>query len=281
MSRLLIAGAGYVGQALAEKALAAGTHEVSVLRRSPVQWPGVKSIQADLLQPESLTVLRDVGDIVYCAAADAADDASYKKIYQDGLRHLVEAVAKQGGYRRLIYVSSTSVYAESKGGWVDETNQNLAQAGSSRFMVSGEKWLMEGRGDYSILRMGGIYGPGRTWFLRRVKEGVERIYAQGGIYSNRIHRDDCVGMILHVLQSEAQRQVYNGVDCEAADRNEVIRWMAQQLGMDPATLQSTEDRTQIPARGNKRISNRKILDAGYRFLYPTYREGYTALLHEV
>jgi nucleoside-diphosphate-sugar epimerase len=281
MTKLLIAGAGYLGQALAERVLAAGKHEVSVLRRRAVEWPGTTSIQADLLQPESLKVLRDVEDIVYCASADASDEESYRKIYQDGLRNLVQLVQAQGGYRRLIYISSTSVYAESNGGWVDESDQNLVQQGPSRFMVSGEKFLMAGSGDYSILRMGGIYGPGRTYFLRRVKEGAERIYSEGGLYSNRIHRDDCVGMILHVLQSGAQRQVYNGVDCEAADRNEVMRWMAQQMGLDPRTLKSTDDLKQIAARGNKRISNRKILDAGYRFLYPTYREGYTALLHEV
>jgi nucleoside-diphosphate-sugar epimerase len=281
MAKLLIAGAGYLGQALAERALAEGKHEVSVLRRRAVDWTGVKSIQADLLQPLSLKALRDVEDVVYCAAADASDEESYRKIYQDGLQNLVRVVQAQGGYRRLVYISSTSVYAEANGNWVDESDRNLVEKGPSRFMVSGEKFLMSAPGDYSILRMGGIYGPGRTYFLRRVKEGAERIYAKGGLYSNRIHRDDCVGMILHVLAAEAQRQVYNGVDCEAADRNEVIRWMAGQLGVDAATLSSTDDLKQIAARGNKRISNRKILDAGYHYLYPTYREGYTALLHEV
>ncbi len=281
MAKLLIAGAGYLGQALADRALAAGKHDVSVLRRRAVEWPGVNSIQADLLQPETLKVLRDVEDIVYCASADASDEESYRRIYQDGLQNLVHVVQAQGGYRRLVYISSTSVYAEANGAVVDESDQNLAQKGPSRFMVSGEKILMQGKGDYSILRMGGIYGPGRTYFLRRVKEGAERIYAKGGVYSNRIHRDDCVGMILHVLAGEAARQVYNGVDCEAADRNEVIRWMAGQMGIDPSTLQSTDDLKRIAARGNKRISNQKILAAGYRFLYPTYREGYQALLHEV
>lgn len=281
MAKLLIAGAGYLGQALAEKALAAGKHEVSVLRRRAVAWPGVTSIQADLLQPESLKVLRDVEDIVYCASADASDEESYRRIYQDGLQNLVQVVQAQGGYRRLVYISSTSVYTEANGAVVDETDLNLAQKGPSRFMVSGEKFLMQGSGDYSILRMGGIYGPGRTYFLRRVKEGAERIYSKGGVYSNRIHRDDCVGMILHVLAGQPARQVYNGVDCEAADRNEVIRWMARQMGIDLSTLQTTDDLKMIAARGNKRISNQKILDAGYRFLYPTYREGYQALLHEV
>jgi nucleoside-diphosphate-sugar epimerase len=281
MAKLLIAGGGYLGQALAERVLALGNRDVSVLRRSKVDWPGVTGIQADLLQPESLKVLRDVEEMVYCASADASDEASYRKIYQDGLRNLVQVVQAQGGYRRLVYISSTSVYAEANGAWVDETDPNLVQQGPSRFMVSGEKFLMDGSGDYSILRMGGIYGPGRTYFLRRVKEGAERIYSKGGLYSNRIHRDDCVGMILHVLAGAAQRQVYNGVDCEAADRNEVMRWMAQQMGMDPETLKATDDLKQIAARGNKRISNRKILDAGYKFLYPSYREGYTALLHEV
>jgi nucleoside-diphosphate-sugar epimerase len=281
MPKLLIAGAGYLGQALAERALAMGKHEVSVLRRRAVDWPGVTSIQADLLQPETLNILRDTEDIVYCASADASDEESYRKIYQDGLQNLVQVVQGLGGYRRLVYISSTSVYAEANGAVVDESDQNLVQKGPSRFMVSGEKFLMQGSGDYTILRMGGIYGPGRTYFLRRVKEGAERIYAKGGLYSNRIHRDDCVGMILHVLAGQAQGQVYNGVDSEAADRNDVIRWMAKQLGIDASTLQTSDDLKQIAARGNKRITNRKILEAGYRFLYPTYREGYTALLHEV
>jgi len=281
MTRLLIAGAGYLGQALAERSLAEGKHEVAILRRSAVTLPGVTSIQADLLRPETLAALSDVEDVVYCASADASDEESYRQIYQDGLHNLVQALRARGGYRRLVYISSTSVYAEAGGGWVDESDQNLVKQGPSRFMVSGEQTLMAGADDYSILRMGGIYGPGRTYFLRRVKDGAERLYAKGGLYSNRIHRDDCVGMILHVLQAQAARQVYNGVDCEAADRNEVIRWMAQRLGVDTSTLQSTDDLKQIAARGNKRISNQKILDAGYRFLYPSYRDGYAALLQEL
>jgi hypothetical protein len=88
-------------------------------------------------------------------------------------------------------------------------------------------------------------------------------------------------MILHVLEAETARQVYNGVDCEAADRNEVIRWMAQQLGVDMSTLKSTDNLKEIAARGNKRISNQKILAAGYQFRYPSYREGYQALLREL
>ena len=281
MTRLLIAGAGYLGQARVEKVLAEKTHAVTLLRRRAVAVPGAEVFPADLLQKASLQRLPPVDDVVYCASADASDEASYRNIYQDGLRNLVEALRAQGGFRRLVYVSSTSVYAEAQGNWVDESSTNLVSAGPSRFMVSGERVLMDGPEDFGILRMGGIYGPGRTYFLRRVKENAERIYAKGGVYSNRIHRDDCVGMILHVLRGSAARQVYNGVDSEASDRNDVIRWMAAQLGLDPLNVPSTEDLAQIAARGNKRISNQKIRDAGYQLLYPSYREGYAALLSEV
>lgn len=279
-SQLLIAGAGYLGQALAERVLAEGQQSVSILRRSAVPVHGASLIQADLQNPGSLNHLPDVENVVYCASADASDDESYRKIYHEGLLNLVNALRARGGFRRLVYISSTSVYTEQNGAWIDESDTRLANSGPSRFMVSGEKVLLDGADDFSILRLGGIYGPGRTWFLRRVKEGAERIYAKGGLYSNRIHKEDCVGMILHVLKGTAARQIYNGVDSEAADRNEVIRWMAGQLGQDPQMVPTTEDISEIPARGNKRISNKKIRDAGYEFIYPSYREGYQPLLRE-
>ncbi len=278
---ILIAGAGYLGQALAARIRAEGQYRVFMLRRSAVPMAGAELIQADLLKPETFGELPPIDDIVYCAAADGHSEDSYRQIYQQGLNNLVKATKASGGYRRLIYISSTSVYAEHQGGWVDENNPDLVHQGPSRFMVSGERDLIEGPDDYTILRMGGIYGPGRTYFLRRVKEGAERIYSKGGLYSNRIHRDDCVGMILHTLKSAATRQIYNGVDSESADRNEVIRWMAQQLGQNPEAILRTDDLTMISHRGNKRIRNSKILSAGYKFIYPSYRQGYTALLHEL
>lgn len=278
---LLIAGAGYLGQALAERVIAEGRYKVFLLRRSAVPLPGAQLIRADLLRPETMSELPATDDIVYCAAADSHSEESYRQIYQLGLQNLVQAVRSSGGFRRIAYISSTSVYAEHQGGWVDETNPDLIHQGPSRFMVSGERDLIESGEDYSVLRMGGIYGPGRTYFLRRVKEGAERLYSKGGLFSNRIHRDDCVGMILHTLKQAQGRQIYNGVDSESADRNEVIRWMATQLGINPETLQRTDDLSLISHRGNKRIRNDKILAAGYRFQYPTYREGYKALLHEV
>ncbi|MDQ3235797.1 MAG: NAD-dependent epimerase/dehydratase family protein, partial [Pseudobdellovibrionaceae bacterium] len=135
MARLLIAGAGYLGQALAERVLMEGKHDVSILRRSAVAQPGVTSIQADLLRPETLTQLPDFDDVVYCASADASDEESYRKIYQHGLQNLVQALRARGRYRRLVYISSTSVYAEHGGAWVDESDPNLVKQGPSRYMV--------------------------------------------------------------------------------------------------------------------------------------------------
>lgn len=278
---LLIAGAGYVGQALADRVQREGFYEPLLLRRNPNPISPFPQIKADLLRLETLSELPAVDDVVYCASADASTEDAYRQIYQQGLKHLLQALNSRGGFRRLIYISSTSVYDEQEGGWVDETSRDLVHKGPSRFMVGGERDLIAGTHDYTILRMGGIYGPDRTSFLKRVQSGQERIYTRGGLYTNRIHRDDAVGMILHALLSAPERQIYNGVDCEATDRNEVIRWLAKALGQNPDELPKTDDKTLIPHRGNKRIRNDKILEAGYRFVFPSFREGYQDLIAHV
>ena len=277
---LLIAGSGYIGQALARRIQAEGHYQCLLLRRSPGESPDGQSIQADLLRPETLTQLPRVDDVVYCAAADSHTEEAYRQTYQQGLAHLVQALRRTGGFRRLVYISSTSVYKEQSGAFVDETSQDLVHKGPSRFMVSAESELLAAPEETTVLRLGGIYGPQRISFLRRVQAGQERLYSQADIFSNRIHRDDVVGMILASLQDLPTGQIYNGVDSMAADRNEVIRWLTSELELNPEQLLKTDDFSLIQHRGNKRVRNDKILAAGYKMLYPTYREGYKALLDE-
>ncbi len=279
---VLIAGAGYVGGALAKELLDAGS-EVHVLRRRAEHPPGSKLFQADLLKPETLQGLPRCTHLVYAAAADGGSEEAYRGIYRDGLMHLLTALKKQGQNPRIIYTSSTSVYAEREGAWVSEEGAALTKDGSSRFMVEGERLLIEGGWSGGIVRFGGIYGPGRTYFVRRVKEGQEVILEGSQQFTNRIHRDDCVGIIKHLLspvQTREGMQIFNGVDSESADRNEVIMWLAEQLGLNPHDIPRTEDTARVQHRGNKRVSNAKILAHAYSFRYPSYREGYATLLGE-
>lgn len=274
----LIVGAGYVGGGIAQALVPAS---VTVLRRHPQAMSGILSLQADLTRPETLQEVPVCTDLIYAAAADGSTEESYRAIYLDGLKHVLAALERKSCRPRVIFTSSTSVYAVDDGGWVDEEHPQIASSGLGSIIAAGERYLLEGPWQAKIVRFGGIYGPGRSYFLQRVRDGKEALQSGAPQYTNRIHQADAIGLILHLLHAEASPGIYNGVDGEAADRNEVILWMADQLGMASCQLAQSEGRQKSSHRGHKRVSNRKILNAGYQFKYPSYREGYRPLLAEV
>ena len=99
-------------------------------------------------------------------------------------------------------------------------------------------------------------------------------------FTNRIHRDDAVGVILHLLALPADQlaPVWVGVDTEPADRNDVVRWLAQRLGVEVRTEDDAATGRVLRRDTNKRCSSARLVGSGYRFRYPSYREGYAALL---
>jgi nucleoside-diphosphate-sugar epimerase len=126
-----------------------------------------------------------------------------------------------------------------------------------------------------VVRFGGIYGPGRTRLIDSVRSGQAR--CEPGLYTNRIHRDDCAGVLEHLLALAAPAPLYIGVDDEPALQCEVLRWLAQQLGVPPPVPSGAPDDSRRRG-GNKRCCNARLRASGYRLLYPSYCEGYTALL---
>jgi nucleoside-diphosphate-sugar epimerase len=278
--RILIAGAGYVGGALAAR-LAADRHAVFGLRRRPAELPaGVTPIAADLGDPASLRALPDALDaVVYAASAGGGGEPAYRAAYVDGPRHLVEALARRSDPpRRLLFTSSTAVYGQAGGEWVDETSPTEPVDYRGRVLLEGERWLAAGPIPSTVLRLGGIYGPGRTRLVDAVRAGRAALAPGGPHYTNRIHRDDCAGALRHLLGLAAPAGCYVGVDDEPADRADVLRWLAARLRA-PAPREDPAAAPDPDARGgNKRCSNARLRAAGWRPLYPSYREGYAALL---
>ena len=280
MTRVLIAGYGYVGTALGGRLAAAG-HEVWGLRRSAAGFPpGVHSVAADLTKPQTLRHLpRDLEVVFYTAAADGADEAAYRAIYVDGLRHLLEALVEQRqAPRRVVFTSSTAVYAQSHGEWVDETSPTEPQHFTGRRVLEGERLLLTSPFSATVLRLGGIYGPERVSLIERLRQGLAVCRDGPPVYTNRIHRDDCAGALHHLMTLPQPEALYLGVDHEPADQCDVLRWLAAQLGVAPPKLDAiVEDETRRP-RTNKRCRNTKLVASGCVFRYPTFREGYAALL---
>jgi nucleoside-diphosphate-sugar epimerase len=280
MANILIAGCGYVGTALGVR-LAAAEHVVWGMRRAAeVLPPGIRHLGGDLSVPETLQNLPPALDVVfYTAAPNGADDAAYRAIYVDGLRHLLEAlVRQQQSPRRILLTSSTAVYAQSAGEWVDETSPTEPTHFTGRRVLEGEKVLLNGPFPATVLRLGGIYGPGRTSLIERVCQGLATCRDGLPLYTNRIHRDDCAGALQHLMTLPQPDSLYIGVDHEPADLCSVLRWLAAQLGAPSPRVETSINPDTRRRRTNKRCRNAKLVASGYAFRYPTFREGYAALL---
>ena len=277
--RILIAGCGYVGCVLARILIDDG-HAVWGLRRNPAVLPdGVESIIANLTDLNSLASLpHELDVVVYAAAAGAFDEARYRAAYVDGPRTLLAALeAQRQRPQRIVFASSTGVYAQDSGEWIDETSPTAPAYFSGATLLEGERVVLGGPFPATVVRFAGIYGPGRTRLIDSVRAGTATLPVSPA-YVNHIHRDDCAGILHHLMMMDNPEDVYIGVDCEPVERGELLRWLADQLGVPGPHVATEEEPLSIRVqRGNKRCSNARILAAGYSFRYPTYREGYGAL----
>ncbi len=290
-SRILIAGCGDLGTR-AGLELAAGGASVWGLRRSegntelPIHW-----IRADLTEPASLSCLpvdqlAGLDTLVYTVAASGFNDSAYRRVYVDGLSHLLTVLDRgQCLPRRLVYVSSTSVYAQSDGSVVDEDSPTEPEGFGGRRLLEGEALALGSAiAERTVIRFGGIYGPGRTRLLDSVRRGAAICYdgpsnSDLPIWTNRIHIEDCARVVVHLAEIANPAEIYLGVDNEPSLDGEVKRWLAEQLGVEPPPT-STEppSPTSRRMRSNKRCSNARLRASGFTPRYPTFREGYGALI---
>ena len=278
MARIVIAGCGDVGTALGLLLIHAG-HEVWGLRRSPEYLPEpIKPIAADVSRSETLQSLPpNLDAVVYSAAASGYDEAAYQATYVDGVRQILTAlITQQQALSRFVLVSSTSVYGQTDAQWITEDSSAEAEGFAGQCIRAGEQWVWDGPYPAVVVRFGGIYGPGRTRLLDSVRRGQARCVAD--VYSNRIHRDDCAAVLAHVLTLDDPAQLYLGVDNAPVLQCEVMGWLAAQLGRAPPTTVSADVLGRQRRGSNKRCSNARLRASGYEFLYPSYREGYRALI---
>ncbi|HVH19757.1 MAG TPA: NAD-dependent epimerase/dehydratase family protein, partial [Myxococcota bacterium] len=216
MAKVLIAGCGYVGSALGA-ALVADGDVVFGLRRRVVSLPaGVQPIEADLAVAKTLRDLPPRLDfVVYAASPGGADDALYRTAYVEGVGRLLDALAAQGqNPKRIFLLSSTSVYGQDRGDWVDETSPTQPLDFRGKRILEAEGLLGASGQAATIVRLGGIYGPQRISMIERVRSGRAIVARGGPRYTNRIHRDDCAGALRHLMRLPAPEGVYLGVDCE-------------------------------------------------------------------
>jgi nucleoside-diphosphate-sugar epimerase len=276
---VLIAGCGDVGSRLATQLLAAGW-EVHGLRRDVSRLPdGVIGVAGDLFNkdcPQTWPV-GAVDYLVYCAAATDHDEAGYRAAYVHGLEHVLEWLGDYGQVpNRLLFVSSSSVYGQQAGEWVDETSPAMASGFSGQVMLEAERIALGSGIPASIVRLTGIYGPGRERLLTQVRQGY-RVAVDPPVYANRIHADDAAGLMACLLEADRRGvkldDVYIGVDDAPAALADVVGWLREYLGVTEWADDASVRRT-----GSKRCSNARAKALGWTPKYPSFREGYAAIL---
>ncbi|MCM2326543.1 MAG: sugar nucleotide-binding protein [Lysobacter sp.] len=274
MAKVFVAGAGYVGM-VAAALLARAGHVVDIGRRTPRDEP--RSHAMDVLSPGTYPAsLREADCVVYCVSADGFTEEAYRSAYVDGLAR-VTAAAAGGAASRVIFVSSTGVFGQDDGSVVDEASPAVPRGFSGRLILEGEALLARAPVESATIRFSGIYGPGRDRLVRMVRSGAPVSAKSRAAITNRIHRDDCARALVHLVESPTVQPLYLGSDEAPTPMGEILAWIADRLGLVPPPV--GEDSSQVLQRGgNKRISSARLRGEGFRFLYPTYREGFAALL---
>ena len=259
---LLIAGAGDLGSRLARLRAALGEDVIALRRRQVDIGDTVRCLRVDLVTGEGFARLpRRLDALVFCAAPEQRSEASYRALYVDGLRRLLDSVQTQ----RLIFVSSTAVYAEDAGEWVDEGTLARAEQFNARALLDAEQELT-GHEGATVLRLTGLYGPGRESLLRRARNGE----ANRRRWSNRIHIDDAARALSHLLDSADKQRLFLGTDDAPVLECEVQDWLRAREGL-PAVAARDEAQT------GRRVSNTRLRASGWTPLHADYRAGFTQI----
>jgi nucleoside-diphosphate-sugar epimerase len=275
---ILIAGCGRIGTRLGQKLAGRGARVLGLRRRdTPLPAP-LETVQADMTRSETLAgkLPARLDRVYFIATPGAFEDEAYRLAYVVGLTNLLATLRHEGhSPRRVILVSSTAVYGQLQGEWVDETSPTEPNAFSGQRMREAERTLLEDDVPGVAVRFGGIYGADRTRMLDRVRQGKPCV-AEPPHYTNRIHEDDAVGILEHVGDLSRAHPVYLGVDSAPCTQCELMDWLANRL--DLPRPERTEGSAGGTRGSNKCCRNNRLLDSGYRLLYSTYREGYEAML---
>ncbi len=278
----LIVGCGYLGLRVGQRWLAAGHAVTGVVHSAAsaetLAAANVHPLVADVTRPETLRDLPAADTLLYCVGYRADSSPPRWAVYVDGLRAVLDAVSPN--VRRVIFISSTGVYAERDGGWVNEDSPCEPLSESGRALLAAEKVLADHRlGDRGIvLRLAGIYGPGRLPRKADLVSG-EPLAVPAGQHVNLIHVVDAAAAVLAAEELARPPRTFNIADGCPIDRRDYFVETARHFGLplpnfrDPLPGESTARRG-----GDKRVSNRRMVDElNVKLKYPTYRKGLKSL----
>jgi len=274
MPRILIAGCGYVGQATADLFYTSGwivegwvnsTKSAAELSTKP--YPVFAVNIMDPAQVSARSVAVDGFDaVIHCVSSRGGDSDVYRQIYLSGARNILDRFARA----RMLFTSSTSVYAQRDGSWVTEESETEPERETGRILFETERLVLASSG--IVARLSGIYGPGRSALLSKFLAGSAVIDPENDRFVNQVHRYDiAAALFLLVDLQSTSGEIYNVVDDQPILQSECYHWLAKKLNRPIPPIGNS---TSISKRGasNKRVSNAKLRRVGWAPRYPTFAE---------
>lgn len=271
---------GYAGRAIAE-ALARDGHVVWGLNRSGTDAPdGVHAVAGDVLRLESLRVLSPLPpmDLLISALSGTGhkDPEIYRRVYVEGPARVADAL-NWSGSRRIWFLGSTGVYGGDDGEWVDEATPANPRHRAGEVQLAAEAALRDAADTHCVLRLSGLYGPGRTRLIRQALR--KRPYFKPDIWANQIHRDDVAGLVAALVRKETpEPELLLVSDDRPALRREIFDWVRRETGCAEGLYDEDHPARAGRDRGNKRVSNRRLRELGLPLRYPDYASGLRDLL---
>lgn len=293
--RILIVGCGYVGLELGRRLASSGAEVLGLRRRGDddgsLAAAGLRAARADITRPEDLEDLPGEFDAVVSTVSSGRGGIdAYQQVYLGGARNLVDW-SRRRSPGRLVWVSSTSVYGQTDGSRVTEDSPTEPDEPTARCLVAAEQVIAEaarsGGVNAQIVRVAGIYGPGRGHLFHQFIAGEARLEANQSHWINMIHRDDVAAALEAVLHRGEPGRIYNAVDDEPVTRAGFLGYLSQATGLPrPPAAESRDPAVSHPSRKrgstNKRVSNDRLREElGWRPRFPTFREGYAEAIAEV
>lgn len=283
--KILVVGCGYLGQAVAARLMRRGLGVVALTRNpetaATLAAMGVPTTVAELAGTDwHRQVPAGITGAVNCVSAGGGGLEGYRRSYVEGMASLVSWLQLRPEVGTVVYTGSTSVYPGSGGSMVDETAP-VGGGERPRLLLEAEQRLLTAPGirRACVLRLAGLYGPGRDHLVEQVRTGT--VSGHPETHLNLIHRDDAAAAVEAALLAAAgvAGGVFNVADEGRATRGEVATWLAQRLGLPPPIFTGGDGlRREGPAPDRIILSSRARAVLGWRPLFPSFREGYAGFV---
>ncbi len=288
--RVLLAGCGRLGRRLAKQLAQAGCH-ITALTRHEITGNGIhQSVVGDLTLANSMTALNHNFDVVvYSPTPDKREAEAYQQTFYHGLKNLLERDTLRAN-GKLIFVSSTAVYGQDDGSWIDESSRTLPIAFNGQILLESEQLALAAGFRTTVVRLAGLYGNTDNYLIRQLTNGTLST-SNLQHWTNRIHLQDATGLVTHLLMQTEPPAIVNGVDDQPALRFEVIAWLTDQLQRLSPSAELKHLQTKFEnlnpsqceeiQQSGKRISNQRSRALGYLYKYPDFRSGYAGILSSI